>query len=44
METHEFGKTLGRLVARGVLVVFFVTGVGLPAQARDKKKPANLLE
>ncbi len=36
METQEFGKTLGRLVGLGALVVFLLTGFGLPAQARDK--------
>ena len=36
METQEFGKTLGRLVVLGALVVFLLTGFGLPAQARDK--------
>ena len=36
METQDFGKILGRLVALGALVVFFVTADGLPAQARDK--------
>ena len=36
METQEFGKTLGRSVALGSLVVFLLTGFGLPVQARDK--------
>ena len=36
METHEFGKTLGRLVGLGALVVFLLTGFVLPVQARDK--------
>ena len=36
METREFGKTLGRSVALGSLVVFLLTGFGLPVQARDK--------
>ena len=36
METQEFGKTRVRSVALGALVVFLLTGFGLPAQARDK--------
>ena len=36
MEMQEFGKTLGRLVALGALVVFLSTGFCLPAQAGDK--------
>lgn len=36
METQEFGKNPVRLVALGALVVFLLTGFGLPAHARDK--------
>ena len=36
MEMHEFGKTLGRLVGLGVLVVFLSPWFDFPAQARDK--------
>lgn len=36
METQEFGKQLVRSLALGVLVVFLLTGFGLPVQARDK--------
>ena len=36
METQEFGKKRVRSVALGALVVFLLTGFGLPAQARDK--------
>ena len=36
MEMQEFGKTLGRLVGLGVLVVFLLPWFDLPAQARDK--------
>jgi sporulation protein YlmC with PRC-barrel domain len=38
MQTQEFGKKLVRLAALGAIAVWFLTGFGLPAQARDKSE------